>query len=102
MPVSSSASFNLTADQFADAAFARVKTEQVTGYDLRSARRAMQVLLQTWTNRGVNMWEVELQQFSTATGVAQVMLAADTLDVLDAYVRRAGIDYATDRISRTE
>lgn len=102
MTVSPTASFNPTAESLIDAAWRRVKGEQMTGSDLTLARFSAQVMLQSWTNRQVNLWTVEQRQFTVVQGQYQYTLPADVIDVLDSFDRRSGLDYTLARVSRTE
>lgn len=106
MAVASTAVFNLTADEIFDSAFARVRGEDVTGYDAKAARRMIQVLLQSWSNRGVNLWTVEQVTTSLVAGQAEYTLDADTVDLLEVVTRlyegtENQDDLIVERIGRT-
>ena len=68
-------------------AFERCGLEARTGYDYRTARRSLNLLLMEWANRGLNMWTVEQVTQLLVAGTAAYALAADTVDVLDIAIR---------------
>ena len=53
---SGSAAFNLDLTEIVEEAFERAGSEMRTGYDLKTARRSLNLLFADWANRGVNMW----------------------------------------------
>ena len=65
-----------------------------TGYQLRSARRSLNILFQEWGNRGVHLWKVKLAKVPLVEGQAEYNYASDSSnfpndisDVLEAYYR---------------
>jgi hypothetical protein len=58
-----------------------------TGYDLRTARRSLNLLTIEWANRGINLWTVEQGQILMNTGQAIYPIPVDTIDLLDTVVR---------------
>lgn len=62
-------------------------TELRTGYDLRTARFALNMLLQSWANRGLNLWTVTNATITLVQGTATYNLPGDTVDVIEAAVR---------------
>lgn len=59
-----------------------------TGYDLRSARRAMELLFIEWANRGLNLWTIEGPTFISLTpGVFKYNLPSDTVDLIEHAIR---------------
>jgi len=59
MTVVASADFNLDLSEIVEEAFERCGSELRTGYDLRTARRSINLLFADWANRGINMWTME-------------------------------------------
>ena len=59
MTTSGLTSFNLDLNDMVEEAFERAGSELRTGYDLRTARRSLNLLFADWANRGVNMWTFE-------------------------------------------
>ena len=58
-----------------------------SGYDLRTARRSMNLMTIEWQNRGINMWTIDSGTISVVAGTAQYDLPADTIDLLDQVIR---------------
>ena len=59
MTTSGTSSFNLDLNNIVEEAFERCGLELRTGYDLRTARRSLNLLTVEWANRGVNLWTIE-------------------------------------------
>jgi hypothetical protein len=68
-------------------AFERCGLESRTGYDLKTARRSMNLMAIEWANRGINLWTVEQQSIPMVTGQPIYPLPVDTIDILDAVIR---------------
>jgi len=45
-------------DEIIEEAFERLGQEQVTGYQLKTSRRSLNIMLQEWGNRGIHYWEI--------------------------------------------
>ena len=80
-------SFNLDLNNLVEDAFERCGKELRTGYDLRTARRSLNLLTIEWANRGINMWTVEPGQISLNQGQIMYPLPVDTIDLLDMVTR---------------
>lgn len=80
-------SFNLDLNNLVEEAFERCGAELRSGYDMRTARRSLNLLTMEWANRGLNMWTVEQGQIVLATGQSTYALPIDTVDLLDHVVR---------------
>lgn len=102
MTTSGSRDFNLDVAEIIEEAYERCGLEVRTGYDARTARRSLNLMLADWANRGLNLWTVAEGTFTVTTGDPTYVLADDVIDILDVIVRRSGTDYEMDRISRTE
>lgn len=87
MSTSGVSTFNLDLNNIVEEAFERCGIESRTGYDLRTARRSMNLLSMEWANRGINLWTVEQQVIPMVTGQPIYPLPVDTVDVLDAVIR---------------
>ena len=81
------AAFNLDLSEIVEEAFERAGSELRTGYDLRTARRSLNLLFADWANRGVNMWTFEQQTINLVTGQPTYALPDDTVDILDHVIR---------------
>jgi hypothetical protein len=73
--------------EIAEEAWERAGGEMRSGYDLRTARRSMNLLTIEWQNRGINMWTIDQGTIPLLQGVANYALPADTVDLLDQVVR---------------
>jgi hypothetical protein len=87
MTTSGLTSFNLDLNDMVEEAFERAGSELRTGYDLRTARRSLNLLFADWANRGVNMWTFEQNTITLATGQPTYALPDDTVDLLDHVIR---------------
>ena len=79
--------FNLDLNTIVEEAFERCGAELRSGYDLRTARRSLNLLLMDWANRGVNMWTIEQGTQVLTAGTATYELPDDTVDLLDHVIR---------------
>ena len=61
--------FNLDLNDLVEESFERAGSELRTGYDLRTARRSLNLLTIEWANRGINLWTIEQGQIALTTGV---------------------------------
>jgi len=80
-------SFNLDLNNLVEDAFERCGQELRTGYDLRTARRSLNLLTIEWANRGINMWTIEPGQINLNQGQIMYALPTDTIDLLDMVTR---------------
>jgi hypothetical protein len=85
--VTGTAAFNLELKDIIEEAFERCGAELRTGYDLRTARRSMNLLFADWANRGINLWTVEEGQISLVQGQETYNLPVDTVDLLEHVIR---------------
>ena len=87
MTTSGTQSFNLDLNDLVEEAFERCGKELRTGYDLRTARRSLNLLTIEWANRGINLWTIEQGEIPLVTGQATYNLPVDTIDLLDQVIR---------------
>ena len=87
MATSGTTAFNLDLNQLVEEAFERCGAELRTGYDLRTARRSLNLLTIEWANRGINLWTVEEASFPMVQGTGTYNLPTDTIDILDFVIR---------------
>jgi hypothetical protein len=87
MTTSGVANFNVDLTEIVEEAFERVGGEMRTGYDLRTARRSLNLLFADWANRGINMWTFEQGTQVLTPGVATYPLPADTVDLMEHVIR---------------
>ena len=102
MTVSGSKDFELDVADYIEEAFERCGLEARTGYDLKTAKRSLNLLFADWANRGLNQWTIKQRSFTVTNGDGETDLGADVIDILSLVVRRSGTDYALSRISRDE
>ena len=79
--------FNLDLTELVEEAFERVGSELRTGYDLKTARRSLNLLFADWANRGVNMWTFEQGTIDLVQGQNTYALPTDTVDLLEQVIR---------------
>jgi hypothetical protein len=82
-----STDFNLDLNAIVEEAFERCGVELRTGYDLRTARRSLNLLLLDWGNRGINLWTVEQGQQVLVYNQDTYDIPVDTVDLLDHVIR---------------
>jgi len=113
-PTSETTEFNPQIDDVIEEAFERTGVRGTrTGYQLRSARRSLNIMFQEWGNRGVHLWKVKLAKVPLVEGQAEYNFAADSVNfpqdistVLEAYYRNNSTttdpqDVAITQISRS-
>jgi hypothetical protein len=87
MTTKGQSTFNLELSDIVEEAFERAGLELRTGYDLRTARRSINLMTIEWANRGINLWTIEQGQITMQTGQPIYPLPVDTIDLLDTVVR---------------
>ena len=102
MATSGSRDFNMDVGEIIEEAYERCGLEVRTGYDARTARRSLNLMFADWANRGLNLWTVKQATITLTLGQAQETLGIDVVDILEVILRRDGVDYEIDRISRGE
>lgn len=101
MTTSGTAAFNLDISELVEEAFERCGSELRTGYDLRTARRSLNLLTIEWANRGINLWTIEQGSILLTPGTATYTLPVDTIDLLDHVIRTStGANQTDINISR--
>ena len=102
MTVSGSKDFELDVADYIEEAFERCGLEVRTGYDLKTAKRSLNLMFADWANRGLNQWTIAQRNFTVTENDGDIDLGTDVIDILSLVVRRDGTDYALNRISRDE
>jgi hypothetical protein len=87
MTTSGTSAFNLDLNNIIEEAFERCGAELRTGYDMRTARRSLNLLTIEWASRGINLWTIEQGQINMNQNQAMYALPNDTIDLLDQVVR---------------
>jgi hypothetical protein len=94
-------SFNLDLSNLIEEAFERCGSELRTGYDMRTARRSLNLLTIEWANRGINLWTIEQGEIPLIQGQIVYNLPVDTIDLLDSVIRtQTGVEQTDINISR--
>lgn len=88
MSTSGSALFNLPFNEIAEESYERCGVEMHTGYQLKTARRSMNLLTIEWANRGINLWTIEQGSIPLVQGQVSYPLPDDTIDLLDHVIRQ--------------
>ena len=87
MATSGTATFNMDFTEIAEEAWERAGREMRSGYDLRTARRSMNLLTIEWQNRGINLWTIDEGSVTLTAGTSEYDLPADTIDLLEQVIR---------------
>ena len=87
MASSGTTAFDMDFTEIAEEAWERAGREMRSGYDLRTARRSMNLLTIEWQNRGLNLWTIDSGTQTLTAGTSQYTLPADTIDLLDHVIR---------------
>ena len=95
MATSGTATFDIDLNEITEEAFERCGSELRTGYDLRTARRSLNLLFADWVNRGVNLWTIEQGTQLLTAGTATYTLPADTVDLLEHVIRTGAGNVST-------
>ena len=95
MATSGTSVFNMEFTELAEEAWVRAGREMRSGYDLRTARRSMNLMTIEWANRGINMWTIEEGYINLVEGQEEYNLPADTIDLLEHVIRTGSGNYST-------
>jgi hypothetical protein len=95
MALSGTSTFTLTVNDVIQEAYDRIGGDPILGYDVRSARRSMNIMFSDWANRGYNQWTVEYKTLAVTTGTTEYTLDYDTVDIINANIQISnGSEYA--------
>jgi len=100
MTTSGSTLFNMDFTEIAEEAWERAGREIRSGYDLRTARRSMNLMTIEWQSKGINMWTMEQGFINLTPGLATYALPTDTIDLLE-HVIRTGSNTASTQADLT-
>ena len=105
MTTSGTATTDLSLNELVEEAFERCGKEMRSGYDLRTARRSLNLLMMEWANHGINLWTIDSGTVSLTADTITYNLPIDMVDILDMVVRTGSADTQSDlvvtRISQT-
>jgi len=102
MTVSNSTDFELDVADYVEEAFERCGLEARTGYDLKTAKRSLNLMLADWANRGLNQWTIQQRTISLIKSDGEYSLDTDVIDILAVVIRRNSTDFSISRVSRDE
>jgi hypothetical protein len=94
--------FNLDVGEVIEEAYERCGIEVRTGYEVKTARRSLNLMFSEWANRGVNLWTVRSALVDLVQGTSSVSVDASVVDLLEVVLRRGTTDIEITRISRGE
>ena len=97
---SGATSFNLDLSELVEEAYERAGSELRSGYDLRTARRSLNIMFADWANRGINLWTIETGTIPLVQGQNTYALPDDTIDLLE-HVIRTGANVASTQADLT-
>ena len=92
--------FNMDFTEIAEEAWERAGREMRSGYDLRTARRSMNLMTIEWQSKGINMWTMEQGIINLTPGLSTYALPTDTIDLLE-HVIRTGSNTASTQADLT-
>ena len=95
MATSGTTTFDLDLSEYVEEAFERCGAELRTGYDLKTARRSMNLLFADWANRGINLWTVEQGSIPLVQGTSTYNLPSDTVDLIEHVIRTGAGNVST-------
>ena len=87
MTTTGTTAFNMEFTELAEEAWERAGREMRTGYDLRTARRSLNLMTIEWQSKGINMWTMEQGFINLTPGLATYALPKDTIDLLEQVIR---------------
>ena len=102
MSTSGTTTFTLDTEELIAEAFERNNRQVRTGYDIKSAKRSLNLLLSEWGNRGVHIWKVENHTINLVAGTTAYQLPGNTDDILEAVFRNNNVDTTMTQVSRSE
>jgi len=108
MATSGITTFTLDIGDILEEAYDLCGMEMRSGYDFRSAKRALNLIFLEWQNKGLNLWAIEQNTQTLTAGTSSYALPSDALDVVDAFIRTDSgdinkqFDQRLNRVSRTQ
>jgi len=95
-------------------AYERIGIQGVSGYQLKGARRSLNILFQEWANRGLHYWEIANNNItlvadqatytmfrSTTDGTSDATAIYGVDDILEASFRNSNVDTPLTKINRS-
>jgi hypothetical protein len=87
--MATSTTFNFTLDigDIIEEAYERAGLELRSGYDYKTARRSLDLLMLEWQNRGLNLWTVKNASQTLTAGTSSYDLTAEKIEIIEASIR---------------
>jgi len=108
MATSGTTTFNLDLSDIMEEAYELCGLTMRSGYDYRTARRALNLIFLEWQNKGLNLWKIEQATQTLTAGTSSYAAETSALEIVDAFIRTDSgdtnkqFDQQLTRISRTE
>mgnify|MGYP003664609851 FL=1 len=107
MTTSGTYTFELDTSEIIEEAYERCGLEVKSGFELKTARRSLNLLLTKWVNDGVNLFTLDLTTSTMTSGTDNITLSSlQYLDIIDAALRDTNstpdLDVSMERISMSE
>lgn len=103
MTTTGTSTFNLSLEEIIEEAFQRCGSELRSGFDFKTARRSLNLMLASWANMGINLWLIEQGSIPLTLNTITYPLPVDTIDILDFVIRtgtgQGQFDLSANRIS---
>jgi hypothetical protein len=96
MATSGTSVFNPDASELIEEAYERIGVIDASGYDVRTARRSLNILGLEWANRQVHLWTIDSSTIPLIPATKTYTLPADTIDLLDVVIRTVNAGVNTD------
>lgn len=87
MSTTGTTTFNPNLNELVEEAYERCGRELRSGYDLRTARRSLNLLVTEWANQGINLWTVEQGAIPLYANQITYPLPINTVDLVETIVR---------------
>ena len=105
----------LPIEEIVEEAYERIGLQNVSGYQLKTAKRSLNLLFSEWSNRGLHYWEVANNSITLVSGQAEYTMFRSTADgtssttavygvddVLEASYRNSNVDTPLTKINRSQ
>ena len=105
MALSGTTAFDLTIEEIIEEAYERCGLSVRSGFDLKMARRSLNIMFAEWANRGLNLWTIEQRTQTLTASTTSYDLDTDLVDIMSAVLYEASdttVDKQLDRLSRAE
>lgn len=86
MTTSGTTTFNLDFTEAIEESFERAGLESRNGWDLRSARRSINLMFADWANRGLNLWLMDERSQALTYNLGQYTIGTDVIDIVESMI----------------